>query len=114
MNYKIEEIKEHATELIKERVSYDKEYLNQDLSEIHHDIFNTDYYIIGRYKAERWLDNKVFQVIEHIKEYEEFNFGELTTDITEQEHVVNMYVYIIGEELIYNSDLIKDIKKEVE
>ena len=51
MNYKIEEIKEHATELIKERVSYDKEYLNQDLSDIHHDIFNTDFYIIGRYKA---------------------------------------------------------------
>ena len=114
MNYKIDEIKEHATETIKERVNYDKNYLDQDLSEIHHDIFNTDYYIIGRYKAERWLNNKVFQVIETIKEYEEFNFGELTTDITEQEQVVNMYVYIIGEELIYNTDLIKDIKKEVE
>tara|TARA_R100000388_G_scaffold59135_1_gene43518 strand:+ start:2501 stop:2845 length:345 start_codon:yes stop_codon:yes gene_type:complete len=113
MNYKLQEIKEHATELIKERVNYDKEYLNKDLSEIHHDIFNTDYYIIGRYQAERWLDNKVFQVIETIKEYEEFNFGELTTDITEQEHVVNMYVYIIGEQLIYNTDLIKDIKKGV-
>ena len=32
MNYKLEEIKEHATEVIKERLNYDKEYLDQDLS----------------------------------------------------------------------------------
>ena len=114
MNYKIEEIKEHATELIKERVNYDKEYLDQDLSEIHHDIFNTDYYLIYYSDCIKWLGDNVFNVIEHIKEYENFNFGEVSTDFSNSCDVVNMYVYIIGEELIYNTDLIKDIKKGVE
>ena len=29
----------------------DKDYLKKDISDIHFDLFNTDYYIIGRYKA---------------------------------------------------------------
>ena len=57
MYYKENEIREYAIETIKERLEYDREYLNQDISEIHHDLFNTDYYIIGCYKAERWLNN---------------------------------------------------------
>ena len=28
------------------------------------------------------------------------NFGELFTDITEPEKIVNLYVYIIGEEIV--------------
>ena len=31
---------------------------------------------------------------------EEDNFGEVTTDITDPTKLVNMYVYIVGEELI--------------
>ena len=108
--YKQNEIYDYAKEKIKERLAYDKDYLQQDITEIHHDIFNTDYYIIGRYKAERWMENRVFEIIDVVKEYEEFNYGELTTDITEQEHLLNMYVFIVGEEVLYNTDLIKEIK----
>ena len=39
----------------------------------------------------------MFNVIDHIKEYEQSNFGEVSTDFSEPEHVVNMYAYIIGE-----------------
>ena len=109
--YKIKEIKQYTEETIRERLAYDKEYLKQDLSEIHHDLFNTDYYIIGYYKAEKWLANNVFKVIEEIKEYEQNNFGKVTTDFSSSESVVNMYVYILGEHIIYNTDLIKELKQ---
>ena len=110
MYYKQEEIKEHAITIIKENLNYDENYLDKDIYDIHHDLFNTDYYIIGRYEAERWLDNKVFQVIDEIKEYEELHFGEVTTNFSESEHVVNMYVYIVGEHIL--QDVINDIKRE--
>ena len=42
----------------------------------------------------------VFEVIEHIREYEEFQFGEVNTDFSSPEKVVNMYAYIIGEEIV--------------
>tara|TARA_Y100001963_G_scaffold150242_1_gene231067 strand:+ start:455 stop:787 length:333 start_codon:yes stop_codon:yes gene_type:complete len=109
--YKIQEIKQYTEETIKERLEYDKEYLEQDLSEIHHDLFNTDYYIIGYYKAEKWLSDNVFKVIKKIKEYEESNLGEVTTDLSSSEQVVNMYVYILGEYIIYNTDLIEELKQ---
>ena len=109
--YKENEIKEYAETQIKESLKYDNDYLNNDISDIHHDLFNTDYYIIGRYQAERWMENRVFEIIDVVKEYEEMNFGELTTDITEQEHLLNMYVYIVGEHIL--QDVINDIKERV-
>ena len=110
MDYKYEEIKEYAIETLKENIKYDKEYLNKDIYDIHHDLFNQDYYLIGYYECKKWLKDEVFNVIECIKEYEEFNFGEVTTDFSNSERVVNMYVYIIGEKLLYEDNIINDIK----
>ena len=95
---------------IKENLKYDNEYLSKDIDDIHFDLFNSDYYIIGYYNAEQWLKNNVFQVIEFIKEYEQDNFGEVTTDFSNSENVVNMYVYIIGEQLLYQDNIIDEIK----
>ena len=83
---------------------YDNETLEQLIkdNELHYEIFNTDYYIIGTYKAKKWLSDKVFDVIEFIKEYEQDNFGEVSTDFSDAEKVVNMYVYIIGEQITYD------------
>ena len=106
MNYKKNEIKEH---IIYELNSYTwNEILNfrEDISELHHNLFNIDYYIIGRYQASKWLSDEVFNVIDYIKEYEEMNFGEVSTNFSEAEHIVNMYTYIIGEEILY--DLLSD------
>jgi len=110
MKYKIDEIKEYAIDTIKDNLEYDKEYLNKDIRDIHFDLFNSDYFIIGYYKAEQWLKNNVFQVIEFIKEYEKDNFGEVTTDFSSSEKVVNMYVYIIGEQLLYQDNILDEIK----
>jgi len=77
--------------------------------DLHNELFNTDYFIIGRYEAEQWLIKNVgiFSAIDTIKEYEEFNFGDVKTDLTESEKVVNMYVYIKGEEILSNIELLQ-------
>ena len=42
----------------------------------------------------------MFHIIEFIKEYEQNNFGEVSTDFSDPEKIVNMYVYIIGEDVV--------------
>jgi hypothetical protein len=80
------------------------------VSEIHHEVFNTDYFIIGRYQAEQWLiDNYgVFAAIDTIQEYEQMHFGEVNTKLGEAEHVCNMLVYILGEEILNDLKVISD------
>ena len=96
--YKYEEIKSHFEDFINDENN--KDFIENNLDDLHHEIFNTDYYIIGRYEAKKWLGDQVFNVIEIIREYEEFNFGEVNTDFSEPEKIVNMYVYIIGEQIV--------------
>jgi len=83
---------------------------DKPVSEIHNEVFNTDYFIIGRYEAEQWLINNggIFNAIETIKQYEQDNFGEVNTDLSEPERVCNMYVYILGEEIINGLNAIRN------
>ena len=98
--YKYEEIKSHFEDFINDENN--KDFIENNLEDLHHEVFNTDFYIIGRYKASQWLGDQVFNVINFIKEYENDNFGSVNTDFSEPEAVVNMYVYIIGEEIVAN------------
>ena len=70
--------------------------------DLHNELFNTDYFIIGYYQAEQWLINNpgIFAAIEEIRQYEKDNFGEVNTDFSSSEKVVNMYAYIKGEEIL--------------
>jgi DNA replication protein DnaC len=79
--------------------------------ELHNELFNTDYYIIGTYKAKQWCGDDTFDIIEKIREYEADNFGEVNTDFSDPEKVVNMYVYIIGEEIL--SDCYEHLEGEL-
>lgn len=105
---KREEIKQHAIERLTELK--DSNIYGADL---HNEIFNTDYYIIGRYKAQQWLGEDVFEAIDMIKGYEIDNFGEVSTDFSEPERVVNMYVYIIGEELLNDCETVNKCWNEL-
>ena len=81
--------------------------LDQHISDLHHYLLNEDYFIIGSYRAEQWLkkdDSSVFEAIETIKEYEQSNFGQVSTDLSSSENVANMLAYILGEEILYNND----------
>tara|TARA_R110001606_G_scaffold147894_1_gene287919 strand:- start:595 stop:933 length:339 start_codon:yes stop_codon:yes gene_type:complete len=110
MEYKKEEIKDYFDSYINENKTFLKEnYPTTWLDDLHHNAFNSDYYIIGTYRAKLWLDDMVFDVIEHIREYEDMHFGEVTTDFSSPERVVNMYVYIIGEEIV--SDYVNQLEE---
>ena len=87
----------------------------RDVSDLHHEVFNTDYFIIGYYESEKWLNENigVFNAIERIREYEMLNFGEVLTDFGSSENVCNMYTYIIGEELIYSLDAVQECDGEL-
>ena len=97
--YKYEEIKEHFEDFIKDQ---NKDWIKENFDDLHHHAFNNDYYIIGTYQAKKWLGDEVFEIINIIKEYENDNFGEVNTDFSDPEKVVNMYTYIIGEDVVNN------------
>ena len=69
--------------------------------DLHDEVFNTDYYIIGTYEAEQALDQYgTFEAIRKIQEYENDNFGEVLTDLSDPEKIANMLYYIVGNEAI--------------
>ena len=135
----LETIKTELNQYIDDRLEdYDTKtivQLTRDC-ELHHELFNTDYYIIGYYKAEQWLKSHNINITDayrFIKNYEFDNFYgndnvlETEADIwvkysksgkvwtiagfefkpainvedIDQEKIVNMLAYIVGEELIY-------------
>ena len=98
---KRQEIIDFAKDRTQEIHDYEADKVTPDnLHDLHHEIFNTDYYIIGRYQAKEWLGADAFDCIYEIQEYENFHFGKVTTDLSEPERVVNMYVYVVGEEIL--------------
>lgn len=105
------EIRAFALERVRDIAKYDQDKL-EDVHDLHNEIFNTDYYIIGRHAAIQWLGSLVFQAIELIKEYEDDNFGESYTDFSDPEKVVNMLAYVLGERVIYG--VVDEVKEEYE
>ena len=58
------------------------------------------YLKIRTYKAKQWLGEETFNTINIIKDYENDNFGKVSTDFSDPEKVVNMYTYIVGEDIV--------------
>ena len=99
MNKKEREMREEARAAIIEALEngYSGYYCD-----LHHKLFNTDYYIIGTYEAKKALEEYgVWDAIEKVQTYEKDNFGEVYTDMSDPEKVVNMLYYIIGEEVLF-------------
>ena len=114
---KRQEIIDFAKEQIQYIYDYDQDKVTLDnVYDLHHEIFNTDYYIIGRYQAKQWMGADAFDCIYEIQEYENNNFGRVTTDLSEPERVVNMYVYIIGEEILEDavSEFLDSVETDLE
>lgn len=69
--------------------------------DLHNEVFNTDYYIIGTYEAKEALkEYDVFDAIELVQTYENEQFGKVYTDLSDPEKLINMVYYIIGDEVI--------------
>ena len=89
--------KKQALEDIKETL----ESYNSCYRDLHNEVFNTNYYIVGTYEAEKALEQYgTFEAIRKIQEYENDNFGEVLTDLSDPEKIANMLYYIIGNEAI--------------
>ena len=100
MNQLKKDVKDYIIQQLNDDVG-----LDQHISDLHHYLLNEDYFIIGYYKAEQWLKkDSIFNAIETIKEYEESNFGKVSTDLSSSENVANMLAYILGEEILYNNN----------
>lgn len=93
-----EEMKQEAIEAIIQTLEngYSGYYCD-----LHNEVFNTDYYIIGTFAAKEALrEYDVFEAIELVQNYEKEQFGEIYTDISNPEQLINMVYYIIGDEVI--------------
>ena len=98
MNKKELEMREQAREAIIETL---QDGYRGYYSDLHHEVFNTDYYIIGIYEAKEALrEYDVIEALEKVWAYEKDNFGEVYTDLSDPEKLINMLYYIIGEEVL--------------
>ena len=97
------EIKTFCLDRLREIAEYmdNQDFRDAYVSDLHDQIFNQDYYIIGRYQAKEWMGADAFDMIGDVQEYERDNFGEVHTDLSEPESVVNMWVYVQGWEYIH-------------
>ena len=67
--------------------------------ELHFYCFNEDYVEIYTYTCKQNMKGYEWEIIEEIKNYEQDNFGEVTTDLSDPFRVFNMWMYIVGETL---------------
>ena len=97
------EIRNHVVENI-------KNYVGIPVCDIHHNLFNQDYWVVGYYQAEQEIlkYGSVFQAIGIIQDYEKGNYGECHTDLSSSERVCNMLVYILGDECLYSCKSVSD------
>tara|TARA_R100001086_G_scaffold4169_1_gene2900 strand:- start:30 stop:407 length:378 start_codon:yes stop_codon:yes gene_type:complete len=107
--FKYEEIKQHFLDYVKDNYTNLEEALEDE--DLHHKVFNEDYYIIGYYQAEQWLiedgknnfnnsQNMTFDVLGYVMEQEDLHLGEIHTVIDNAETLVNHYTYWLGREII--------------
>ena len=99
MNILKQDVKDYLIQQLQDDVG-----LDNDINDLHHYLINQDYFLIGYYNCRKWLEKEsVFEAIEKIKEYEESNFGEVSTDFSNEEKVPNMLAYVLADE-IQNED----------
>ena len=77
-------------------------------NELHNELCNTDYYIIGTFQSKTWLGDQAFDAIAKVKDYEIGHFGEQITDYSCAEKVANMLAYILGKEILNESPYLSD------
>mgnify|MGYP000005821145 CR=1 FL=1 len=105
-------IKEELTSYVLELIN-DKVLTDDNRDDWHYLAFNEDYYIIGYYQASEWLKKhsiNPFKAVSICQRYELNNFGVTPSFYDNSEKVVNMLVYIYGEEIINELELDNIIK----
>ena len=86
-------------------------FVDTEVSDLHHNIFNTSFYVVGHYDAKQWLkihDLDGLEVLNDVIEFEIDLFGEVggtrIKELTSYEKLVNAYWYWIGQEILNESE----------
>jgi hypothetical protein len=109
MDEQLDSVRKHAVDHIDDLLARSPyEDIDIEACDLHHLIFNEDYFMVGTWNAKQWLGDQAFEAIEKIKEYEQDNFGEVTTDFSDAEKVANMLAYVLGEEVLNESKTLQD------
>ena len=96
MNILKQDVKDYLVQQLQDDVG-----LDNDINNLHHYLINQDYFLIGYYNCRKWLEKEsVFEAIEKIKDYEQSNFGEVTTDFSDEEKTANMLAYVLADEIL--------------
>lgn len=77
-------------------------------TDLHHEVFNTVYYVEDNETAKEILGDNVYDAIGRIYEYEKDNFGEIYTNFSQPMKICNMLYYIIGEELMWSMGIFEE------
>jgi hypothetical protein len=109
-------IKKELAQHILDKIS-DRIIDNSNKDDWHYYCFNEDSYIVYHSKGLEWLkrhDINAFEAIDTVREYEVDNFWKMHTQINPQ-HIVDVLVYIYGEELIYSikADTVEQLETEL-
>ena len=101
-----EDVKEYILDQLEDELKYidDDEVMDCDGADLPDRFLNENYFIIGTWKAKQWLGAETFEAIETIQDYEQHNFGETFTDVSDPEKVANMLSYVLGCEILNNSE----------
>ena len=102
-----ESIKLELLNYAKEEIKYWKQHQeleDYESADVHHNLFNDDYWIIGYHQCSEWLKKHnvgEFESIKYILEMEQLHYGEthLSTDDINSEKVVNLLIYFVGLEI---------------
>tara|TARA_R100000742_G_C4216364_1_gene41346 strand:- start:269 stop:619 length:351 start_codon:yes stop_codon:yes gene_type:complete len=99
--YKYDEIKTELLDYVENNNLTLSKALQDD--DLHFNVYNSDYFIIGYYNAEQWLikddRNYTFEVLGYVQEQEENELGTIEK-IDNAERLVNLYAYWLGYEVI--------------
>lgn len=103
-------------ELLQHVINTINEQRLASLEDLHYLAFNEDYYIVGYYQAEQWLkehDVSSFEAIADVIAWEEGALGEVTLKPSDMnaERIVNLYVYVLGEDLLSDFNLDNNVSE---
>ena len=108
-NSSLKSIKEELIACIEEHIQEnDLDITNEDDRDTaREEVTNLDYYIIGYYQAEKWLEHHnvtAWEAIAFVQEWGKENLGECR-QYKNAEETANMIAYIVGHEAVYSMEV---------
>jgi len=110
----------HLKEIVNHAIGglNDKVQEGQDKGDLHHVLFNEDYFVVGYHAASELLKAMnigEFEAIAYVMEQEREMFGEvnLKSEDMNSEKITNLFAYFKGEELLHNLKALNECSEKL-